>query len=89
MDNQVSSEIKKERVHKILSLSNEYENKYYESKIGKVYNGVVEVHNNGEKIVHTSNFIPVIINEKDIKNNAIVDVKIEKVDNLKVYGKII
>lgn len=88
MDGHVLPEIKKKRVHKILSLSDEYENKYYESKINEIYDGVVEVHNNGEKVVHTSNFIPVIINE-EVNNNEIVKVKIEKVDNLKVYGKIV
>ena len=89
MDEQVTPEKKKERVHTILELSNEYENKYYESKIGKVYDGVVEHHNNGDIIVHTSNFIPVIVNDNDLNNNDIVKVKIEKVDNLKVYGSIL
>lgn len=88
MDGHVLPKIKKERVHEILSLSDEYENKYYESKLGKIYDGVVEVHNNGNKVVHTSNFIPVIIDE-EVNNNEIVKVKIEKVDNLKVYGKIV
>ena len=88
MDEQVPSEIKKERVHKILELSNEYEIKYYKSKIGKVYDGVVEHHNNGDTIVHTSNFIPVIVSNTSLNNNDIVKVKIEKVDNLKVYGSI-
>lgn len=88
MDEQVPSEIKKERVHKILELSNEYEGIYYKSKIGKVYDGVVEHHNNGGAVVHTSNFIPVIVNNINLNNNDIVKVKIEKVDNLKVYGSI-
>ena len=89
MDEQVPSEIKKERVHKILELSNEYETKYYQSKIGKVYDGVVEHHNNGDTIVHTSNFIPVIVDNTNLNNNDIVKVKIEKVDSLKVYGSIL
>lgn len=89
MDEQVSPEIKKERVHTILELSNEYEGIYYESKMGKVYDGVVEHHNNGDTIVHTSNFIPVIVNGNTLNNNDIVKVKIEKVDNLKVYGSIL
>ncbi len=88
MDEQVPSEIKKERVHEILELSNEYEGIYYKNKIGKVYDGVVEHHNNGETIVHTSNFIPVIVDNTNLNNNDIVKVKIEKVDNLKVYGSI-
>ena len=88
MEGQVSPEVKKDRVHTILKLSNEYEHNYYESKIGKVYDGVVEIHSNDTTIVHTSNFIPVIINDK-VEEGSIVNVKIEKVDNLKVYGRIV
>ena len=89
MDEQVTPEKKKERVHEIIKLSNEYENKFYESKIGKVYDGVVEHHNNGDVLVHTSNFISLIVEDNKINNNAIVKVKIEKVDNLKVYGSVL
>lgn len=89
MDGQVHGDIKKERVHKVLELSNEYENKYYNSKIGKVYDGVVEIHNNGDIIVHTSNFIPIIIKDNSVNNNEIVNVKIISVDGLKVYGEIV
>lgn len=88
MDNQVSPEEKKKRVHRILDLSNKYEHNFYESKIGKIYDGVVEVHSNGTTIVHTSNFIPVIINDI-VEEGTIVDVKIEKVEDLKVYGRIV
>lgn len=88
MDNQVSPEEKKKRVHRILDLSNKYEHNFYESKIGKIYDGVVEVHASGTTIVHTSNFIPVIINDI-VEEGTIVDVKIEKVEDLKVYGRIV
>lgn len=88
MDNQVFSEEKKKRVHRILDLSNKYEHNFYESKIGKIYDGVVEIHSNGTTIVHTSNFIPVIINDI-VEEGTIVDVKIEKVEDLKVYGRIV
>lgn len=88
MDNQVSPEEKKKRVHRILDLSNKYEHNFYESKIGKIYDGVVEVHSNGTTIVHTSNFIPVIINDI-VEEGTIVDVKLEKVEDLKVYGRTI
>ena len=88
MDNQVSPEEKKKRVHRILDLSNKYEHNFYESKIGKIYDGVVEIHSNGTTIVHTSNLIPVIINDI-VEEGTIVDVKIEKVEDLKVYGRIV
>ena len=61
MDGHISGDIKKKRVHEVIELSNEYENEYYKSKISKVYDGVVERHNNGLVVVHTSNFIPVIL----------------------------
>lgn len=89
MDNQVNPEVKKERVHNVIELSNEYENKFYKDSIGKVYDGVVEVHNNGEITIHTSNFIPVIVENIDINNNDIVNVEITEVDGLKVYGKVV
>ena len=79
---------KKKRVHEVLKLSNELENKFYTSKVGQIYDGVVEVHDNGLVVVHTSNFIPVIINDK-VANNSIVNVQIEKVEGLNVYGKIV
>lgn len=88
MEGQVDGITKKERVHQILKLSNEYENKYYQSKIGKIYDGVVEIHDNNQIIVHTTNFIPVIITDK-VENNTIVNIQIEKVEGLKVYGKLI
>lgn len=79
---------KKKRVHEVLKLSNELENKFYTSKVGQIYDGVLEVHDNGLVVVHTSNFIPVIINDK-VANNSIVNVQIEKVEGLNVYGKIV
>lgn len=90
MDGHISGDIKKKRVHEVIELSNEYENEYYKSKISKVYDGVVERHNNGLVVVHTSNFIPVIIDDNDnIENNSIVNVKIERVEGLNVYGMVV
>lgn len=89
MDGQVLPEIKKERVKKVLELSNNYEQNFYRENLDKAYDGVVEVHSSGERIVHTSNFIPVIINNNNLKNNDIVNIKITEIKNNKVYGKII
>ena len=88
MDGHISGDIKKKRVHEVIELSNEYENEYYKSKISKVYDGVVEIHDNGLVVVHTSNFIPVIIND-NVENNSIVNVMIEKVEGLNVYGRVV
>ena len=88
MEGQVSPEIKKARVHRVLELSNQSESSYYHKNIGKIYDGVVEIHSNKETVVHTSNFIPVIINE-NVEDSKIVKVQITEVKDLKVYGKIV
>ena len=88
MKNQVDGNVKKERVRKILTLSNELEEKYYKKYIGKVLEGVCEVNNN-KVIVHTTNFIPVMIEGINIDNEVlkveIVDVKNGNI----VIGKVV
>lgn len=88
MEGQVSPEEKKKRVKEILEFSNKSELDFYKSNLDKVFDGVVEVHNNGKTVVHTSNFIPVIVEEK-INNNAIVKIKITNIKNGNVYGQIL
>lgn len=89
MPNQVDGNVKKNRVSKVLELSNKYEYEYYNKYIGSVMDGVSELKDDGTSVVHTSNFIPVIINDK-ILNNSIVNVMVCEVtkDN-KVYGKVV
>lgn len=82
---QISSDIKKKRVHEVLAISKHYEEKFYKKNIGKIYDGVVEQKAN-KTVVHTTNFIPVILDNK-IENNKIVKVQITQVNNLEVYGK--
>lgn len=89
MDNQVNGLIKKERVRKVLEISSEYEKKYYESYVGKVLEGLVEVHKDGKVIVLTSNYISVIVDDK-LESNDIVKVRIDRVDDeVQVYGSIV
>lgn len=89
MENQVSPEEKKRRVHEVLKISNKYEEEFYKQNIGKTYDGVVEIHQNKEVIVHTSNFIPVVIDDKNIENNKVVNILIENIKGSKVYGRIV
>ena len=89
MSNQVDGNIKKKRVSMVLELSNSYEYQYYNKYIDMVMDGVSELKDDGTSVVHTSNFIPVIIEDK-IDNNSIVKVKINKVEaGNKVYGNIV
>ena len=82
---QISSDIKKKRVHEVLAISKHYEEEFYKKNIGKIYDGVVEQKAN-KTVVHTTNFIPVIL-DNEIENNKIVKVQITQVNNLEVYGK--
>lgn len=78
MKDQVDGEIKKKRVKKILELSNKLELNYYKKNIGASLEGVCEEKKDGTTLIHTSNFIPIIINEK-VPNNKIVKVTLNDV----------
>jgi len=89
MSGQVDGTAKKERVRKVLQLSDCFEEKFYQTYVGKILEGVVEVHKDGKVIVLTSNYIPIIVQE-NLKSNEIVSVLIEKVDSDQVvYGKLV
>ena len=85
MDNQIPGSIKKERVHKVLEVSKKYELEYYKNNLNKEYEVVTELRKNGICVGYTSNYIPVVINEK--LDNQITNVKITEVEAIdKVYG---
>ena len=81
MDDKVDPKLKKERVHKVLKLSEELENSYYKKFIDKDLDVLVEDGNIGL----TSNYIKVNLNN-DIPSNSFVTCKIVAVDNLQVTG---
>ena len=98
MKNQVDGKVKEERSKRLIELSNQNERKYNEEYIGKE----VEVLFEDEYIEdetryikgHTTNYMVInveIPKEADIKEyeNAIRKVKIEKLENLELIGKII
>lgn len=85
---QIDTKIKKCRVKEVINLSNKYENLFYQSKLNAVYDGIVENRKDGTKIVITTNYIPVRIQE-NLDNNQIVSVKITKIDGLNVFGRLI
>lgn len=89
MNNQVDGNVKKRRVRNVLEISNKYEKEYYLSYVGRVLDGLVEVHKDGKVIVLTSNYIPVIVDDK-LESNSLVSVRIDRVDDERqVYGTII
>jgi len=85
MSNQIPGDIKKERVHKVLKISDKYELEFYKNNLNNSYEVITELRKNDVCIGHTSNYIPVIINEK--LDNEIVNIKINDVKSIeKVYG---
>ena len=88
MPDQIRGDIKKERANKVLKLSASYEEEFYKKYINKTEQGVAEVRKDGTVVVHSSNFIPIIVNSSNVANNDILEVNITKVDGVKVYGEI-
>lgn len=77
MDNQVKEEDKKDRSRRLIELSNELENNYYNSFIGKKEKLLVEKVVDGYSYGHTSNYLYLKIN-KELVPNTIYEVEIEK-----------
>lgn len=88
MPNHIDGTIKKCRVKEVLSLSEKYELEFYNNNLNKDFDGIVETRKDDKKIVLTSNYIPVEI-ENNLGNNTKVNIKITAVSNLKIVGKII
>lgn len=88
MLNQIDGNIKKCRVKKVISLSDKCEQEFYQKRINKVYNGIVETKKDGTKTVLTSNYIQVNI-EDNLENNMEVLVKITNVLGDTVSGIIV
>ena len=88
LDNQIDSKTKKERSRKLIEISNELENDYYNKFINKELEVLIEETDNNYSIGHTSNYIKVFIN-KVLERNRFYKVKIIKVTKDKVYGEIV
>ena len=84
--NQVDGNIKKDRVKRLISLSEELEEEYMKKFIGKKLDVLIERYEDGYSIGHTSNFLLVKIN-KEYKQEDIVETKIIKVEYPYVIGK--
>ena len=86
MKGQITNEIKEKRSKKIIEISNKYEKEFLEAQIGKTLNVLFEAQEDEFCKGHTSNYILV---KKEAKNleNKILPVKIIKIENLELIGK--
>lgn len=87
MKSVVTDTEKKERTHKMITLSNKLENEYYNKFIDKTLSVLIEEVFDKYCTGHTDNYIKVIINKK-LEHNKFYNVKIIKVDNCNVYGEV-
>ena len=87
MKNQVDGNIKKDRVKRLIDLSEELEKEYMEKFIGKEVEVLIERNIDGDSIGHTSNFLLVKIPNSGYDKEEIVNVKITDVDYPYVIGK--
>ena len=83
---QVDGNIKKERVKRLIALSEELEEEYMKKFIGKELDVLIERYEDGYSIGHTSNFLLVKI-EKEYKQEDIINIKIDSVEYPYVKGK--
>lgn len=88
MKGQVDGKTKKDRVRQVLQLSSMEERSFYQKYIGKILDGLTEVHKDGKVVVLTSNYISVLVNDV-VDNNQVVRVLIKDVNDNGVYGEII
>ena len=86
MDEQIPENIKKERVKRLMEVSNNLEKEYLDKFISKNVLVLIEEKKNGYSIGHTGNYLKVKI-PSDIKTNEIVSVKIIKRENLELVGE--
>ena len=77
MKNKVDGNIKKERVHQLMELSNELERKYFEENLNKEVEVLIEEEKDGYFYGFTSNYIPLKL-QGDYKINEIYKLNLQK-----------
>lgn len=77
MKNKVDGNIKKQRVHKLMELSNELERKYFEENLNKDVEVLIEEEKDGYFYGFTSNYIPLKL-KGNYKINEIYTLKLQK-----------
>jgi threonylcarbamoyladenosine tRNA methylthiotransferase MtaB len=79
MKNKVDGNVKKDRVHRLMELSNELEKKYFESCLGSEVEVLIEEYKDGYYYGFTSNYIPLKLHG-DYSINEIYKLKLNRED---------
>lgn len=89
MKNQVSEIIKKERVNKILDISQDLEKQYFSKFLNKELIFIPEVYKDGYLIGHTGNYILVKVKGNSCLLKKDVKIRLERLDYPYVIGSIV
>ena len=89
MDNQISPQIKDERSKKIIELSNEMQQEYNNKSLNNIVEVLFEEKEGDYYKGHTKNYMMIYVKSNDNLDNQIRRVKIEKIENDKIIGKLI
>lgn len=84
----VEDKVKKERVKKVLELSDRLENEYYNKFVDKTLSIIVENDKHGRNVGHTSNYILVEFDKK-LDEGTLANIKIISVDGKSVKGELV
>ncbi len=84
---QIENSVKKQRVHKLMEISNNQFVNYKQTFVNKTVSVLVEQKKNGYYFGHSSEYLPVYI-EEEATIGEIVDVKISRFQNNELYGKV-
>ena len=87
MPYQIDESVKKERVTKLIELSDELENKFLDSYINKEVEVLIETIKEGVSTGHTGNYMEVKIN-KELEHNKMYKVTIKKRENNYLIGEL-
>ena len=79
LPNHLDQSIKKDRARRLLEVSKELENNYFNKYLGKEVEVLVEEVKDGYSYGHTGNYLYVKIN-KELEHNTFVQVKVTKID---------
>ena len=79
MKDKIPGNIKKDRVHRLINLSNELEKEYFNKCIGSEVEVLIEEEKDGFYYGFTSNYIPLKL-QGNYKINDIYKIKLEKKD---------
>ena len=89
MDKQISPQIKDERSKKIIELSDEMQQEYNNKNLNNVVEVLFEEKEGDYYKGHTKNYMMIYVKSNDNLNNQIRRVKIEKIEDDKIIGKLI